>query len=126
MTRAVTGVIVGYLVWSVLWLGGNAVFFTEAGNVVGGGERYAVVAALVGAIALSLVCSIAAGFTAATIAKERGRVAVLVVAVLLLATGVAVQLGVWALMPAWYHLTFLILIVPVCMLGGRIADRIRA
>ncbi len=46
--------------------------------------------------------------------------AVLVTAVLLLLTGIGVQSTVWHLMPLWYHATFLVLIVPVCVLAGRL------
>ena len=121
--RAVLGVIVGYLLWTALWLGGNAAFLGAAGEVVSAGERFAAVGPLVGAIALSVMCSIAAGLAAASIAKERARVAVFVMAALLLGTGVAVQIGVWTFMPIWYHLTFLALIVPASVMGGRMIRR---
>ena len=123
MKRAVLGVIVGYMLWTALWLGGNAVFFGAAAKVVRAGQPYTAAGPLAGVIVLSVVCSIAAGLAAAAIAKERAPAAVLVMAALLLVTGVAVQIGVWTLMPAWYHLTFLALIVPASVLGGRIIGR---
>jgi len=43
-----------------------------------------------------------------------------VLAVLLLATGVGVQASVWILMPVWYHLGFLGLLVPGCLLRARL------
>ena len=43
-----------------------------------------------------------------------------VLAVLLVATGVGVQASVWTLMPVWYHLAFLGLLVPGCLLGARL------
>ena len=123
MLRAVLAVIVGYLVWTALWLGGNAVFFDAAAKAIGAGEPYTTVGPLIGVIALSIVCSVAAGLVGATIAKERARVVVLIMAALLLMTGVAVQIGAWTLLPAWYHLTFLVLIVPASVLGGRLTGR---
>lgn len=122
MKRAIVGVIVGYLAWTVLWLGGNALLFGAAAEVVGAGQPYTAAGPLAGVIVLSVVCSLAAGVAAATISKARAGGAVLVMAALLLATGIAVQAGVWALMPAWYHLTFLALIVPAALLGGRLAQ----
>ena len=121
--RVAVAVIVGYLVWTVLWLGGNALLFSEAAKVVAEGKMFADVGPLTGLIALSVVCSIAAGCCAAALAKRRHRPAVLVMSGLLLATGVAVQYDVGALMPIWYHLTFLVLIVPVCVVGGAIITR---
>lgn len=121
MKRAISGVIVGYLAWTVLWLGGNALLFSRPAEIIKVGQRYAEAGPLAGIIALSVVCSLAAGFVGARLSRERARGAVLVMAVLLLATGIFVQAGVWPLMPVWYHLTFLALVVPVTVMGGRLA-----
>ena len=120
MTRAILGVIAGYAAWTVLWLAGNAIVFGVVDDVVASGESFTAVGPLVGVLALSIVCSVGAGLSAAMVANERANVVVLVTGVLLLLTGVAVQLGVWRLMPVWYHLTFLLLIVPVCVAAGRL------
>ncbi len=121
--RVAVAVIVGYLVWSVLWLGGNTLLFDEAAQVVAAGKTFSDAGGLSGLIALSMVCSLAAGASAAALAKKRHRPAVLVMSGLLLATGAAVQYDIGALMPIWYHLTFLALIVPVCVVGGAIITR---
>jgi hypothetical protein len=126
MVRAFLAVVVGYLVWTALWLGGNAAFFGEAARVVDAGVPFTAAGPLAGLLAQSVVCSIAAGLAAAAIAKQRARAAVLVLAALLLATGVLVQIGVWPFMPVWYHLTFLALIVPASILGGRLVGRAAA
>jgi hypothetical protein len=123
MTRAILGVIAGYAVWTVIWLGGNSAFFGAAAEEVRGGRPFTAAGPLVALVGLSVVCSLAAGLATAAIAKERRRPAVLVMAALLLITGIAVQAGVWALMPLWYHLTFLALLVPVAVLGGRLVGR---
>lgn len=100
MKRAVAGVIIGYLVWTALWLGGNALFFSAAAVLVKTGHPYTAVGPLSRLILLSVVCSLAAGVTAALISTARARGAVLVMAVLLLGTGIAVQIGIGSLMPA--------------------------
>jgi hypothetical protein len=120
VTRAILGVIVGYAVWTALWLAGNAVFFGAVAEPVASGNAFIAVGPLVCLIALSVVCSIGAGLSAAAIARDRANVVVLASSMLLLLTGIAVQIGVWRLMPIWYHLTFLLLIVPVCVVGGRL------
>jgi hypothetical protein len=38
---------------------------------------------------------------------------------LLLLTGIFVQASVWTLMPIWYHVPFLALLVPIAVIGGR-------
>ncbi len=126
MIRAILGVIAGYAAWTILWLGGNALLFGEASRVIGEGQAFTAAGPLVGVIVLSVVCSIVAGLTAAKIAKSRAAGAVIVMALLLLATGVGVQLGVWSLMPVWYHLAFLVLIIPVTIASGRFGVRSNA
>ncbi len=118
MKRAAAGVIVGYAVWTALWLGGNAglnLAFTAPIE----GEPVTATGFLLSALLLSVICSFAAGFVNTVLAKEKSKGAVLIMAGLLLLTGIGVQAGIWSLMPLWYHLTFLVLLVPVSVLGGR-------
>ncbi len=120
--RNVLAVIAGYLLWSVLWVAGGAglaVLFAESYETFTAGEALADVRYLALALVLSVICSFFSGMTTASIAKDAAKGATLVMALLLLATGIAVQLGSWDLMPVWYHLTFLALIVPVCLIGAR-------
>jgi hypothetical protein len=124
MARAILAVIVGYAVWTVVWLGGNAIFFGSISAQVAEGEPLTAAGPLLGVIALSVACSVAAGLSAAALAKERASAVVLVTAVLLLLTGIAVQSGMWRLMPLWYHATFLVLIVPVCVMAGRLRRQV--
>ena len=126
MMRAILGVIAGYAAWTVLWLGGNALLFGEASRVLGEGQAFTTAGTLAGVIVLSIACSIVAGLTAAKMAASRAAGAVIVMALLLLATGIGVQLGVWSLMPVWYHLAFLVLIVPVTIASGRLGARAHA
>ena len=66
-------------------------------------------------VTLSLACSRVAGITVATAVPYAVPCGLTVVAVLLRATGVGVQASVWTLMPVWYHLGFLGLLVPGCL-----------
>jgi len=121
MGRAVLGAIAGYAAWTVLWLAGNHFFFAAAAESVAGGQRLVNPGSLLGILILSVVCSLAAGTVAAKIGTPRARVAVLIMALALLATGIGIQASIWNLMPVWYHVAFLLLIVPVCMVGARLA-----
>lgn len=120
MLRAIVAIIAGYALWTALWFTGNLTLFAEATKIAGAGERYDKTGPLVGILILSVVCSIAAGLAASLIAGRttRARVAALILGLLLLLTGIGVQLGVWELMPVWYHLTFLLLLLPVTMLAA--------
>ncbi len=121
MTRLVMAVILGYAAWTVLWLGGNAVFFGETASAIDVGNAFTKRMPLVGSIGLSLGCSVVAGFVSASVAPHRARPAVMTTALLLLATGIGVQAGVWTLMPVWYHVAFLLMLIPFVCTGGRLA-----
>ncbi len=121
--RTALGTIIGYLAWTALWLGGNAgirtAFPTEF-DAFAAGDALTATMPLLLSLVLCTFCSLAAGLTAAALGKENARAAVLVTAVLLLLTGIGVQASVWTLMPTWYHLIFLALLVPVCFAGARL------
>ena len=123
MIRAIGAALAGYAVWTVLWLGGNAVLFVDGAQVVEAGELYAEAGPLGMLIVLSAVCSLVGGALAARLAGGRFSVATWVLALALLGTGVPVQLGFWELLPLWYHLGFLVLLVPMTLIGARMGHR---
>lgn len=124
MKRTILAALAGYSVWTILSLAGSAGI--RAGwpaefEAFGGGAPITATSPLLVSVLLSVVCSLAAGLTAATISSSQATMrAVALLGVLLLATGIGVQVSVWALMPLWYHLAFLILLVPACLVGARL------
>ena len=121
--KRVVAVVAGYVAWTILWLAGNSLFFAEAAEVVKGGEPYTETGPLAAIVGLSVACSLVAGYLCARIAgTSPGRV-VVILGVLLLVTGIGVQASAWQLMPVWYHVTFLALLVPVTLVGGQIGSR---
>lgn len=122
MLRALAAVILGYILWTALWIAGNAVFFAEAANVVSNGQRYEKPGPLIATLFLSVLCSTAAGITAAKIGgnRGRGRAMAMLLGVLLLITGIAVQATAWDLLPLWYNLPFLALLLPVTVIAARL------
>jgi hypothetical protein len=117
MARSIAAVILGYAVWTVLWLGGNAAL--AAARPLPPNPAPITDAVLLGSLlALSVLCSLVAGLTAAALGR-RSTIAPTVLGGLLLLTGIGVQMSVWQRMPLWYHLPFLALLIPVCLLGGR-------
>ncbi|MCA9277729.1 MAG: hypothetical protein H6815_02975 [Phycisphaeraceae bacterium] len=121
MARAIIGVIVGYAIWTCIWLGGNAVLLPDAAKVVGEGQFYGDAGPLAIALVLSVVCSLAAGIVTTSIARPMHRMRCgIVLSIALLLTGIGVQTGVWNLMPAWYHISFLVLLVPMTLVGAKL------
>jgi len=122
MGRAIAAVVVGFVAWTVLWLGGGAGLNVAFPDAAAPGEPIDDAGYLVSALVLSVVCSLVAGLLASLITRGRGR-ATLVLGIVLLLVGIGVQAGFWKLMPVWYHVPFLVLIVPVVLAGGRLAAR---
>jgi len=120
MLRIFLGIIVGFVVWSILWVGIDAVL-----RAVWSGYDESVKAMtfsstmLMISLVLSAFCSIVAGFVAALIARENLR-SPLILGILLLIFGIFVQISVWDKIPLWYNLAFWILLIPMTILGGRL------
>ena len=75
---------------------------------------------LLARLAIAALASLLAGGVAAWIAPASVRVPVLLGAVLLL-TFLPIHVRLWNLFPFWYHLVFLVTLVPLVVLGARIA-----
>ena len=129
MARMIFGVIAGFIVWSILWVGSDAVFglisadwgktSTEFREAVANKTPYALSATvLIALLVKSFIVSIISGFICALIARENAKSTV-VLGVLLLLFGIFVQASHWNYMPLWYHIPFLVLLIPMAILGGK-------
>lgn len=132
MVKIIIGIIVGFLVWSILWVGGEAFLSnTISPNWIGQYSRDAEKAlfnktplehdSMIALIHLirSIFTSIIAGYMCALIAGEFKR-STLILGIILLAFGLMVQIMAWAVFPVWYHILFLALLIPMTMLGGKL------
>ena len=122
MWKPVIGVISGFLLWSFLWIGGNQLlgavlpehFRLDEARSPGAG-------ALSVLIVYSLVCSFASG--ALTNWMGRGAMwAVWTLGLVLLAVGIAVEASYWQQLPLWYHIIFLVLLVPLTAAGAMLTS----
>ena len=118
LIRAILAVVVGVVLWGGLWAGGHAALsgmqpdaFDEQGFTQSAGL---LLVFLLGSVPLSVL----AGYVAAWIAKRRPMRVVTILAAIQLAIGIAVQAGSWTQMPIWYHIPFLLMVVPAHLLGG--------
>lgn len=66
---------------------------------------------------MAITTSVVAGTVTAWISRPR-RWPPLIVGVAVLALFVPVHIAIWSKLPVWYHLTFLLTIVPAVLLGG--------
>jgi len=80
---------------------------------------------LIARLLIGALATLAAGRVTAMIAP-RSMLARLMPGVLLLTAFIPWHLTLWDKFPAWYHLTFLLSLVPLTYLGGRIVNVERA
>lgn len=130
MLRMILGVVAGFIAWSIIWVGGDQIMYWLSRDWYGG-QKDKMTLALVNDevfspdtavvvidLVRSVIASIMAGFLAAVIAGENRR-APMILGVLLLVVGIAVQVQLWNLFPVWFHLSFWLLLIPMTILGGK-------
>ena len=120
MQRNILSVVAGFVVWSIVWLAINAglrgVGMLPADPALPITEPSVLLALLVG----SVIASLAAGYTT-TMATPHGKKSpTAALGWVLIAVGVLVQGMNLALMPLWYHIIFVALLLPAAAAGGRL------
>lgn len=131
MIRIILGVIVGFIAWSILWIGSDQVLRSASPSWYGA-EQTALEKALFNntefaantlillfQLVRSFIISILSGFLCAFVATENRRSTV-ILGILLLVFGLFVQIGIWNHLPVWYHIIFLGALTPMTVIGGRI------
>ncbi len=119
MIRNILSVLAGFAVWTVLWLASNAAIAAAVPGAFGDDGATDNAAILVLFLVLSVVFSVVAGSLCVKLAREKPMRLAWILGVLLLAVGIFVQIQFWDVMPVWYHLIFLALLVPGVLLGAR-------
>lgn len=131
MVRIILGVIAGFVAWSMVWIGGEpmAAYLWPAGlgtyvNEVEQARATGATLSPAPAIVLiylirSFLTSIIGGYIAALVAGEYRR-STMILGVILVAVGAAVEYMFWNLAPTWYHILFVLFLIPMTILGGRL------
>ena len=118
--RSFLSVLAGAVVWAALWLTASMTLQAAMpGSFRPDGSTDSVGILL---LIFVLACGfhVLAGYLTAAIARRREIAHALALGILQLTIGIGVQIGYWEVMPLWYHLIFLVAIVPSCLIGGRI------
>ena len=124
--RSILAVVAGAVVWAILW-----VSFTQGAQrafpaILASNQPITHVGALLTFIAVSVPLSLLAGFVTGAIGGKQPMAAVWALALLQLTLGIVAEASYWSLMPVWYHLVFLALVVPATVYGGLVQMRRRA
>ena len=120
MARKALGVITGLAVWIAVAMVAGVILRAAW-------PAYAIVAdamtftlpMMVARLSIGAVATVAAGWVAATVA--RGSVLAALPGVVLLAGFIPQHIALWEKFPVWYHLTFLLSLIPLAFLGGKLA-----
>jgi hypothetical protein len=126
----ILGVIAGFFAWSILWVGSDQVLMASMGwyaqhqldfqRALFNQEPFVPNnTVLLMHLVRSVIVSLIAGYLAALVAGENRR-SPLILGVVLLLVGIFVQAMAWSYLPIWYHLIFLLLIIPVTVAGGKL------
>ena len=116
--RVILAVLAGAILWAVLWNIGTRVAQALFPELLPLDQPITHAGILVAYIGYSVVLSIAAGFVTAVCGGRNPMTAVWALATLQLTLGVVFEVSYWNLLPVWYHLVFLALIVPATVFGG--------
>lgn len=131
MVRIILGVVAGFIAWSILWLGGQTIMEMLSPDWIAKHYRAVEAAFATGEkfdgdatieiinLVRSFITSILSGYMAALVAGEYRR-STLALGILLLIVGIAVEALVWNLAPVWYHLIFIVALIPMTILGGKL------
>jgi hypothetical protein len=120
MLRPGLAVIIGFAVWSAVWLASNALLIELHVLPHGSNTPIQDAGALLALLVAAVITSLTAGYVAAMLNPSASMRSVLVLGALLVIVGVVVQSNYLDVMPLWYHVAFLALLMPVCLVGAKL------
>lgn len=121
MGRQILAVVAGFIAWSVIWLVAGQIVLAVNPDAYGeDGVTVVSSGILVLFIMVAAVACVVSGWLAVLIGRDRGHRAAMLLSLLLLVVGLVVELSTWGMAPAWYHLVFLGLLVPLTMAGANL------
>jgi hypothetical protein len=123
MGRSVLAVLSGAILWSLLWISTINAIAAAAPEFIVTGRYIGHVGVLLTFLAASVVYSVAAGYVTGSVAKTRAVQHAVVLGVLQMVLGIGFQVQSWELMPVWYHLSFLALLLPGNVYGAWLMAR---
>ena len=120
MARNVLGVVAGLVAWMiVITLAGLVLRATWPDYVRVAAAMAFTLPMMITRLAIGAVATVVTGFVASKIAHAA--IARLLPGVLLLLFFIPVHVSIWTTFPVWYHLTFLLTLVPLTYAGNRFA-----
>lgn len=119
MKRHIFAVITGFAVWSILWLASQSIVQAMMPQVFASDGSISHTGVLLTFWLLSVLFSVIAGFLTAQVAQQNVMKPAWVLGGIQLLIGIMVQSMAWDLVPVWYHLLFLVMLLPGILLGAK-------
>lgn len=120
MKRAILGIAAGLVCWIMLVSVLNrGLRIFVAGYAVAEGAMSFTLGMLVARLLIAALTSLIAGALVRWLAPTSMR-APLLLGVILLIAFIPVHVRLWSLFPFWYHMVFLVTLIPLVMLGSRL------
>ena len=120
MVRNTFAVIVGFVVWALLFISSKALLIGGAPNSLSTSSSLLEPGMLVFFILLSVIFSVIAGLITARLAHMQPIIPTLILGLTLLTASFVKQIQFWDLLPVWYHLSSLLLLIPSVFTGARL------
>ncbi len=124
MGRSILAVLAGAVLWAVLWLGSNATLVAVFPGQLVPNEYIGHAGILMTLLALCIAFSLLAGYVTGVVARTNLVKHGLALGVLQLGLGIFFQSQYWNLMPLWYHLVFLTMLLPGNVYGAWLRDTV--
>jgi hypothetical protein len=120
MGKGILGVVAGLVAWMVVVsVAGLVLRAAWPEYVSAAGAMMFTLPMKVARLSIGALATLATGWVAALI--TRSTVAVLIAGALLVVVFIPEHIELWDKFPIWYHMTFLLSLVPLTYVGGRIA-----
>lgn len=116
MLMDILAIVAGFAALSVLWLGGSPQVLKLFPGALQKDGSVRHTGALLILLVFAALVSAAAGYVVTLVSA--GANLPLILGVILLLVGIMVQRQYWKLMPIWYHLLFLALLIPATLFGA--------
>jgi hypothetical protein len=122
MKRKIIGVLAGLVAWAAIGFAAGLVLRAAWPEYVAVSESMTFTLSMqITRLVIGAIATIGAGFVAAWIAKSI--IVGAIPGVILLAVFIPQHIMLWDKFPLWYHLIFLLTLVPLSYLGGRLGAR---
>jgi hypothetical protein len=123
MKRSIPGCVAGLVTWIVVVTVINRMLRLSIPNYTAAEHTLQFTLAMKWArLLMAIVTSVVAGIVTASVSRSR-RWAPLIVGTVVLAMFVPLHIAIWSKFPVWYHLTFLLTIIPAVLVGGLLVAR---